>query len=845
MLSLARSTVRTRWTAFVGTFIALACGVALMAVAILVIHATNDLPEPAQQRYAEATAVVVPDKTITFTDRYGDVSQTPVLQQPGLPDSLVTALAAAGPVVADHTFYAQLPGGPADQVGRGWSAAAAGGYRITAGHAPAASGQIVVGGGSSSLIGRRVSVQTAAGPLVATVTGVTGPVPYEHAIFFTDAQAAALSPAVDALAFLGPAGSVQQAVDRAGAATSTRVLIGAARDQADPRYISETSDLVNVQTPIGMAAAVAGLTAVFVVAGTFALSVSQRRRELALLRLIGASRAQTRRLICCEALLIAVLAGGTGCVLGGCAAPLCGRWLAGHGMVPAGMAIPITWWALLAAALFGMVTALAGVLAGMLRAGMVAPAEALRDASAERGSRWANAARWLAGTTALVIALIMLGVIAVAYPEYAAEAADNFTVTLTIAIAFSILAGVLIRPLLRVLTHRPGSRSHADLDVGGAIWSTARHGALAAIRRTASVGSSVAVVVALSGCLIGGMDAVNSAQAAATRQQLSAAGYLITSPDAPGLTQAAVRTIQAVPGVRTLALTSTQVFADQGGAAVVNYPAATADPDALAALGGLAVTAGAVTSLGPGTIVLDRDWPGNPSVGSRVRVWLADGAPLTLTVAALFRTAGDGYQAYIDPAHAASGSMPSQIMASVAPGAGAATARTALSAVVHAAGARLTPTAQAATSAVNVNEQETRTAVLVILGLSVLYALIALADTLVMTVADRRRELALLRLAGATRRQVLGTVLAETLMCVATGAVVGLLATAVSIGGSWAVLRQLIGPAMPLNVPWAVLGTLIGVCVIVAVLAAGLPTGLTLGQAGRPGLMRHVVDGGS
>lgn len=826
MLNLARATVRTRWTAFVGTFLALTCGVALMAVAIMVIYATNDLPEPAQQRYSGATAVIAADKTITFTDRFGDVSQTPVLQQPGLPQTLVTVLAAAGPVVADHTFYAQLPGGPADQVGRGWSAAAIGGYRLTGGHAPAASGQIVVGGGSSSLIGREVTVQTAGGPVVVMITGVTAPVPYEHAIFFTDAQAAALSPAVDALAFLGPPSAAQQAVKGA----AVRVLIGADRDQADPRYVSETSDLVNVQTPIGLAAAVAGLTAVFVVAGTFALSVAQRRRELALLRLIGATRAQTRRLICCEALLLALLAGGTGCVLAACAAPLCGRWLTDHGIVPAGMTVPVTWWALLAAVVFGMVTALVGVLAGMLRAGMVAPAEALREASAERASRWANAARWLTGATALAVGLIMLGVIAIAYPDFAAEAADNFTVTLTIALAFCILAGVLTRPLLRLLTRRPGG----DLDAGGAIWSTARRGALAAIRRTASVGSSVAVVVALCGCLIGGMDAVNSAQAVAAHQQLSAAEYIITPAGAPGLTQPAVRSIQAVPGARTLALTPTQVFADLDGVAVVNYPAATAAPDALAALGGLTVTAGSVANLGPGTIVLDRDWPGNPGVGSRVRVWLADGTPLTLTVAALIRTADDGYQAYLDPAYAAVGSMSTQILAS-------AKATTALSAAVRASGARMTPAAQAANADVNVNEQQTRTAVLMILGLSVLYALIALADTLVMTVADRRPELALLRLAGATRRQVLGTVLAETLMCVAAGAAVGLLATAVSIGGSWAVLRQLIGPAMPLVVPWAVLAALIGVCVVIAMLAAGLPTGLTLWQAGRRGLMREAV----
>jgi putative ABC transport system permease protein len=126
-------------------------------------------------------------------------------------------------------------------------------------------------------------------------------------------------------------------------------------------------------------------------------------------------------------------------------------------------------------------------------------------------------------------------------------------------------------------------------------------------------------------------------------------------------------------------------------------------------------------------------------------------------------------------------------------------------------------------------------AILMILALSVLYALIALADTLVMTVAGRRRELALLRLAGATRRQVLATVLAETLMCVAAGATVGLLATTVSIGGSWLSLRHLIGPVMPLTVPWVVLAALTGACVLIATLSATLPTALALSRGRRPG----------
>lgn len=44
--------------------------------------------------------------------------------------------------------------------------------------------------------------------------------------------------------------------------------------------------------------------------------------------------------------------------------------------------------------------------------------------------------------------------------------------------------------------------------------------------------------------------------------------------------------------------------------------------------------------------------------------------------------------------------------------------------------------------------------------------------------------------------------------------------------------------------PW-VLAALVGVCVVVALLAAGLPAGLTLAQADRHGLLREAVTSDS
>ncbi|MFD7914981.1 FtsX-like permease family protein [Streptomyces sp. NPDC059752] len=125
-----------------------------------------------------------------------------------------------------------------------------------------------------------------------------------------------------------------------------------------------------------------------------------------------------------------------------------------------------------------------------------------------------------------------------------------------------------------------------------------------------------------------------------------------------------------------------------------------------------------------------------------------------------------------------------------------------------------------------------------ILGLSVRYALLALANTLVMTVSDRRRELAMLRLAGATKGQVLRAVTVETLMCVAAGAVIGAAASAISITGSWAALTRLVGET-PAMVPWVPLGELLAVSAAIALTAAVLPAALAL----RGGDGRSILAG--
>ena len=85
-----------------------------------------------------------------------------------------------------------------------------------------------------------------------------------------------------------------------------RVLTGAKRGEAEsPEDALSREDIVAGLTVFALLAA---FVAVFVVASTFALSVQQRHRELALFRAIGSTPRQVRRMIAGEALLVSLAA---------------------------------------------------------------------------------------------------------------------------------------------------------------------------------------------------------------------------------------------------------------------------------------------------------------------------------------------------------------------------------------------------------------------------------------------------------------------------------------------------------------------------------------------------------
>jgi putative ABC transport system permease protein len=116
---------------------------------------------------------------------------------------------------------------------------------------------------------------------------------------------------------------------------------------------------------------------------------------------------------------------------------------------------------------------------------------------------------------------------------------------------------------------------------------------------------------------------------------------------------------------------------------------------------------------------------------------------------------------------------------------------------------------------------------LLVLGIALLYTGISLANTMVMATSDRVRDLAVLRLAGATRGQVLRLVGAEALMVVAVGGVLGLLVAALNLAGMWSALG-LLSVWTTIKLPWTAIGAAVGACAVLAVVSSVAPASVAL-----------------
>ncbi|MET9932218.1 MULTISPECIES: ABC transporter permease [unclassified Streptomyces] len=806
MLTTALSTLRTRWVTFAGSFVALSLGVALIAVMGLALASSLDAPDRGPERFAAARVVVKGRDTLEVSTPIGVRGQE--LAQPrAVPADVVAKLRDLGTVVEDRSFAVRAEGGPADLVGHPWSTAAFAPYALGAGRAPRAADEVVVSG-DWARPGTRVRTDGGTVRVVGTVAGLG----FENAVFHTDARAAELAPRSLQLVVDADAAAVREAV-RGG--EGVRVLTGNARRYADADPDRDAEALTAMNAMFGTAGGVTGFVSVFVVASTFAFAVAQRRREFGLLRTAGATPGQIRRMVLHEALAVGVLASAAGCVLGSHAAPELVGWAVDENLAPRWFTLGDHTWPYHLAFWTGLLVALCGVLAASWRAGRTGPAEALREASVD--ARPMTRGRLLCGAALLVAAAATLVLALVTDPGGLLQRKTYVSRPMLLITAVALLAPLLVRPLVRLIAWLPARLPGA----GGML---VRENAAAGVRRTAAVAAPVLVTVALAGSLLGATATLDGARATEVRER-TAADFVVAPAGGAGFDGATLRRLRAVPGAEVSASSSSAVYVLEEGVALVRSDARAAEPGPLAATTRLPLAAGRADDLDDDSIIVNEEWE-KRTVGERVDVWLGDGTRKSLRIAAVMTVGTGDNGVYVTPRNAPAAPV-DRVDVRLAHGADASTVADGLRRAVRASGGEVL-TGEAWVRAMRPEtDRTTRMGFFLVLGIALLYTGVSLANTMVMATSDRVRELAALRLAGATGGQVLRLVGAEALTVVAVGGLLGALVAGLDLVGMWSALG-LLSVWTPIEVPWATLGAVLGTCAVLAVISAVVPAGLAL-----------------
>ncbi|GIM94118.1 FtsX-like permease family protein [Paractinoplanes toevensis] len=753
-----------------GAFVAVLFGTAVVTLTLSLLASAK--PRVPERFDAVAVAARGPGVT-TPADPFPEVRPWSSAEATAMAARLA-ALPGVTAAVPDRSFYAQpvLAGRPATtRQAQGWASSALAPDRLIAGRPAGAAREMVIPRAWGVPIGDTVTVLTAAGPAPWTVTGLIT----AERLYVSDATASAFAPGVRLIGLTGhpDPGQVRRAVPEA------TVLHGSALGDLEPRADARTR-WIGMQVLTAMTA-LSAFACIFVIASTFALTVHQRRREFGLLRATGATPAQVRRTVLREAVFVGAIAGLVGTLLGMLTAPTIGGVLIDAGFEPETFSVGVHLWPLLAGLLAGPVISVAGSLVAARRASRIGPLAALRQAAVE--DRPMTRARWVVGLL-FAAAGVAAGVATLATDDLSDLATVALLGVMALIVAATVLAPAAVPWIVRVLL-RPAR---------GPIGTVIRESALTGARRTASTAAPVLLTVAFAVFIAGNVQ-TSSAAYANHRAEAADAGTVLIPDGTPGLTDAVAA---GAPLPTNLYLNDTVVAA------------AGLDPDApIAADQARLLTA-------PDATVLTRGRAAQLQLGlgDSFEVTFLDGVQQSLRVVGIATDGTVPAEVLLDRATVREHD-PSALVTALPLSTGASPA-----AVI---GARAV---DVGTYAREVGTEEDRLVwifTLLLIGVSVGYGALAVANTLFMATGRRAPDYRLLRLAGATPRQVLLAVAGESALVVAIGAVLGGGAAIVAVWGATAGLRSQTGATLPLTVPWPTAAVAVAVCLVLALAASVLP----------------------
>ena len=551
----------------------------------------------------------------------------------------------------------------------------------------------------------------------------------------------------------------------------------------------------------GMMTGISAFVAVFIVASTFAFTVAQRRRDLALLRLVGAKRRQVRRLMFGEALVLGTLGSLAGILLGVLIAPVEARLLARPGLVPATFHAEWRPWIVAVSLAVGIGISVAGSFGAARRAARVRPLEGLHAVNGDRVmtvSRWAIGLSSSAGAVAMIVVATSMG----------GTAAMNMSIgiALVAVIALSALSPTvvpLVNRLVRVFSRLLFPRSrltelvHANVGDG--------------VRRSASTAAPIILLVGLVVGMAGAIGVITAGAEQEAEKNVDA-DLVVTSSSHIGGQLSDVPHVEAV-SEESPVLVEVLERLTNGYSSYSVVHAVAIDPNSYQQTHRVTAIAGELDDLKGDTVALDTDYASviHVQLGD-VATIRVDGVAHDMRVVAVLPSTLNGREVLLPDRYSRAGTLSNFLVRTTDPDDSqgvAADIRRLPDRSLSGRGDDVSVSTAKAWIADDVAKQssERRYLLVAILGLATVYMLIAMVNAVVIGAASRRAEFAIARLTGLSRAQVVRMALWESMAVVVVGVVLGGIAAAFTIGGVAAGVSDVVGSRV-LPLPWTMFGVL-------------------------------------
>ena len=804
-----RTTLNSLWShkrRLISTCLAVILGVAFMAGTLVLTSTINSVFDDLFANVNDGTDAIVRGPEL-FKSEQGGIQRDAISEDSLQKVEAVAGVAAASPFIATEELTLldkrgdPMGGqGPPTIVGSWGTVKQLNPYTVVSGRAPEADGEAVIDRAVANdgpfKVGDQIVLVTADGQEKLKVVGITR---------FGDADSAAGSIYVgitfkQVQAFAGEAGKLDEVDIQAKAGVTPEQLVKnlQAADIAPKAVVVTGAEAAKEQATVLkdlfgffskillVFAFIALFVGIFIISNTFGILVAQRTKELALLRAIGASRSQVLGSVLLEAALIGLVSAVLGFLSGVGLAATALAGLRRVGLDLPSASLTITAGTAAFAIIVGLGITAASAVLPAIRATRVPPIAALRDVAIDSSGQ-----SRIRGAVAIL--LLVLGFVLVV-PAFGSDPTTDQLPRIGIGMALVVVAILVLGPLFaRPLSRLVGSPLPVIKGVTGRL---ARENAMRSPRRTASTAAALIIGVTLVGFI------TVFASSAQTSVSASISGgfngdYILQPASHQNFTgvspklAAAVEQVKGVDTVTAISGVLAQLELPDGSKPTTSL--AGIDPDSYSKIFAVGMTQGRLADLRKGEIVVDRQVAKMEKlkIGDTVKVKSKDGRDATFKIAAISDENVLLGQWTVTRADAnALNSKPTDFLVAIQLDKGTSVEgiRGSLKKVAKAYPTMKLQDREQFTGSIVAQISALLNVIYGLLAVSIVIALIGIANTLSLSIHERTRELGLLRAMGMTRSQLRSSVRWEAVIVALMGTGIGLI---LGLGLSYTLVKAL------------------------------------------------------